>query len=60
MLSDGYFTMDLMSFPPSLKAAAKGCICCSISQFPCFKVTHSKSFARALRWSYVPQTEASS
>lgn len=55
MFSNGYFTMDLVLFPPSLKAAARGWICCSVSQFPCFKVTHSKNFARALRWRYVPQ-----
>lgn len=56
MFNDGYFRMHLVLFPPSLKAAAKGCICCSVSRFPCFEGTHSKNFARALRWRYVPQT----
>lgn len=56
MFTDCYFTMHVVSFPPSLKASAKACICCSVFQFPCFKVTHSKNFARALRWRCVPQT----
>lgn len=50
-----YFSMDLLCLQSSLKAAAKGCICCWVCWFVCFQVTHSNNFARALRCRYVPE-----